>query len=65
MRFDPGMYLRLPRPDPRLDEPLRLLGTAFADLRRNRGLSQRAMAEIIGVSQSSISRFEAGKAPWF
>lgn len=39
------------------------LGAAFADLRRSRGFSQRALAERSGIAQSAISRFEAAKAP--
>jgi DNA-binding XRE family transcriptional regulator len=41
-----------------------LLGFIFASLRRSHGYSQRALAPRCGLSQSSISRFEAGKAPW-
>jgi len=41
-----------------------LLGFTFASLRRSHGYSQRALAPRCGLSQSSISRFEAGKAPW-
>lgn len=41
-----------------------LLGFTFASLRRSHGYSQRALARRCALSQSSISRFEAGKAPW-
>jgi DNA-binding XRE family transcriptional regulator len=44
--------------------PLTELGRDFAELRRRRGYSQRELARICSVAQSTISRFEAGKAPW-
>ena len=51
-----------------LDTPtqagLVLLGNTFATLRRSHGYSQRALAARCRLSQSSISRFENGKAPW-
>lgn len=41
------------------------LGATFARLRNSRGFSQGALADRIGVSQPSISRFETGKQPGF
>lgn len=35
----------------------------IADIRRTLGLSQAEMAERMGLSQSSISRFETGELP--
>ncbi len=35
----------------------------IADIRRALGLSQAEMAERMGLSQSSISRFETGELP--
>jgi transcriptional regulator with XRE-family HTH domain len=40
------------------------LGSTFAALRRDRIVTQRALAARVGTSQSTISRFESGKAPW-
>jgi transcriptional regulator with XRE-family HTH domain len=36
------------------------LGSAIADLRRTCELSQRGLAEAVGLDQSAISRLEAG-----
>ena len=49
--------------DPETRAGLLLLGEAFARLRSSRGISQRGLANMVGISQSSISRFEAGIAP--
>jgi transcriptional regulator with XRE-family HTH domain len=50
-----------------IDEPtaeaLRILGRILYELRRQRGLSQRALAARCGLSQSTISRLENGLAP--
>ncbi len=51
-------------------EALRELGQVVRDLRRRRWLSQRVLAARCGLSQSTISRLETGKAPgirlvWF
>jgi len=50
----------------RLDAPTRealvVLGEVLRDLRGERGLSQRALAGRCGLSQSTISRLETGKA---
>ena len=58
------MYVRPTGYDQLIDAALRAFGRAFAELRRGRGFSQRALAARTGVAQSSISRLEAGKAPW-
>lgn len=44
-------------------EALRILGRILYELRRQRGLSQRALAARCGLSQSTISRLENGLAP--
>ena len=49
--------------DPETRAGLLLLGEAFARLRSSRGISQRGLANMVDLSQSSISRFEAGIAP--
>ena len=49
--------------DPETRAGLLLLGEAFARLRSSRGISQRGLANMVDLSQSSISRFEAGLAP--
>jgi transcriptional regulator with XRE-family HTH domain len=50
----------------RLDAPTRealvVLGEVLRELRAERGLSQRALAGRCGLSQSTISRLETGKA---
>jgi transcriptional regulator with XRE-family HTH domain len=50
-----------------IDEPtaeaLRVLGRILYELRRQRGLSQRALAARCGLSQATISRLENGLAP--
>lgn len=50
----------------RLDAPtreaLQVLGTVLRSLRAERGLSQRALAGRCGLSQSTISRLETGRA---
>jgi transcriptional regulator with XRE-family HTH domain len=43
-------------------EALTVLGQVLRELRIERGLSQRALAGRCGLSQSTISRLEAGKA---
>lgn len=50
--------------DPKTSAGLKTLGTAMANLRGSRGFSQHLLSRRSGVSQSSISRLEAGKAPW-
>jgi DNA-binding XRE family transcriptional regulator len=57
------MPFSVPGPDPRIAPSLRALGEAVRQARRDRGLSQAALAELGGVSQSSISRLERGIAP--
>lgn len=50
----------------RIDGPTRealvVLGEVLRELRAERGLSQRALADRCGLSQSTISRLETGKA---
>ena len=43
-------------------EALVVLGGVLRELRSERGLSQRALAGRCGLSQSTISRLESGKA---
>ena len=49
--------------DPDTRAGLIMLGEAFSRLRGGQRMSQRELAQRIGLSQSSISRFEAGLAP--
>jgi transcriptional regulator with XRE-family HTH domain len=44
---------------------LEALGEVLRELRAERGLSQSALAARSGLSQSTISRLEGGKAPGF
>jgi transcriptional regulator with XRE-family HTH domain len=37
------------------------IGAAIAGLRRERGWSQRALAEVLGLARSAVSRIETGK----
>src|SRR5450759_2874504 len=37
------------------------IGTTIAALREQRGWSQRALAKVVGLDQSAVSRIEAGK----
>lgn len=39
------------------------MGTTIAGLREQRGWSQRALAKVVGLDQSAVSRIEAGKRP--
>jgi transcriptional regulator with XRE-family HTH domain len=55
---------RLEDQDAPTREALVALGSVFIELRRTRGLSQRKLAARSGLSQSTISRLETGKAPW-
>ena len=43
--------------------PLQKLGAAAARRRNQLQLSQRKLAELVGLSQSTISRFERGLVP--
>ena len=43
------------------DTPDRRIGEAIARLREERGWSQRALAKVVGLDQSALSRVEAGK----
>lgn len=48
---------------PRTSDTLRNFGRRVRQVRMAMGLSQRALAAIVGVDQSVISRFENGRAP--
>ena len=48
----------------RAETPRECLGLALRGWRLDHGLNQLAAAERLGVSQSSYSRMEAGKAPF-
>jgi transcriptional regulator with XRE-family HTH domain len=50
------------RLDPVTREALEVLGAVFRGLRAERGLSQRALASRCGLSQSTISKLERGRA---
>jgi len=39
------------------------IGTSIAVLREQRGWSQRALAKVVGLDQSAVSRVEGGKLP--
>lgn len=41
--------------------PTTLAGDLLREARRKRGLSQRALAEAVGVSHTSVARIESGK----
>ena len=43
------------------DTPDRRIGGAIARLREERGWSQRALAKVVGLDQSALSRVESGK----
>src|SRR6187399_1678257 len=62
-----GQYERLLRSKPRVyeheTEGSVLIGSRFRYGRQQAGLSQRRVAELSGVSQSLISRFERGRCP--
>ena len=63
----PDCYDRYCRHKPRVYENETpgsvLVGARFRHGRHQAGLSQRRVAELSGVSQSLISRFERGRAP--
>lgn len=42
------------------DRILKELGQVFSEYRKTRGLSQRQMAERLGVTQSLVSKLESG-----
>lgn len=58
------MGYRLEQQDARTRDALVALGGVFLELRRSRGMTQRRLASRSGLSQSSISRLETGRAPW-
>ncbi|WPB56655.1 helix-turn-helix transcriptional regulator [Xylophilus sp. GOD-11R] len=41
------------------------LGAAVAGLRRERGMTQRQLAELSGLGQSTLARFESGRVAEF
>ena len=58
------MSYKLEHQDAATREALVALGSVFLALRKSRGLVQRQLSNRSGLSQSSISRLENGKAPW-
>jgi len=42
------------------DETLKLLGRRIAELRREKGLTQEALAEAMGVSRNHVADIELG-----
>lgn len=42
------------------DEALKMLGRRIADLRREKGLTQEALAEAMGVSRNHVADIELG-----
>jgi transcriptional regulator with XRE-family HTH domain len=62
VRFDQVMSHTIGRIDPVTREALEVLGAVFRQLRAERGLSQRALAGRCGLSQSTISKLERGRA---
>jgi transcriptional regulator with XRE-family HTH domain len=44
---------------------LQLLGQAVAQLRRDRGLTQKQLGDLSGLAQSTIARFETGSVAEF
>lgn len=56
------MELHEPTPDHRAGgEMLSVIGTRLRDLRKGQSLSQREVADAIGLPQSNLSRIENGK----
>jgi transcriptional regulator with XRE-family HTH domain len=62
VRFDRPMSHEIGRLDGPTREALVVLGAVLRELRGERGLSQRALADRCGLSQATISRLESGKA---
>src|SRR3990172_2871028 len=58
------MGYRLEDQDEPTLEALRVLGATYRSIRDARGLTQRQLSARSGLSQSTISRFENGRAPW-
>ena len=58
------MGYRLEDQDEPTLEALRVLGATYRSIRVARGLTQRQLSARSGLSQSTISRFENGRAPW-
>ncbi|HSO30440.1 MAG TPA: helix-turn-helix transcriptional regulator [Candidatus Sulfomarinibacteraceae bacterium] len=58
------MAYRLEQQDAATREALVALGSVLRELRMSRSLTQRKLEARCGLSQSSISRLETGKAPW-
>ena len=56
------MELHAPGPDQRAGaDMLSVIGTRLRDLRKSQSLSQREVADAIGLPQSNLSRIENGK----
>lgn len=47
---------------PPLPESIRPVGATIAELRKQRGYSQEAFAEIVGITRKQVSDYETGKA---
>jgi transcriptional regulator with XRE-family HTH domain len=41
-----------------------VIGRRLRKIRSEKGLTQQALAELLGVHQSTVSRMEAGDLPW-
>ena len=46
-------------------DSLQSLGQAIAQLRRDRGLTQKQLGDLSGLAQSTIARFETGNVAEF
>jgi transcriptional regulator with XRE-family HTH domain len=44
-----------------MEEIRKIIGARIAELRKKRGLSQRALAELTGYNPSNIARIELGR----
>lgn len=38
------------------------IGTFIADMRKNQGMSQKQLADMVGVTDKSVSKWECGKS---
>jgi transcriptional regulator with XRE-family HTH domain len=52
-----------PTPTPKTDAESRAIGRQIATARTRRGLTQAALAQQIGVSESTVQRWEGGALP--
>ena len=51
----------LPPLDPQTERGLDFIGSIVREARRRTGLTQQALGDIVGLSQSTISRLENGR----